>query len=314
MYYAWLHGGYVLWEGHSMGWLGISLWCLGVILHINKLANPHHTISSIHPRHLLCYYPCPSLCIFPHSILSLFFFPFICQWYPIIHSITASWILNQYLLIVVPNLFTTLLAFVKPSRSQAKRWKIIPCHAVVIQIPRSTCVKSKVGNKPRENFMSLCTHPLFCINTDDPLFTRNKSRLLRTLTDLFLNRRRRQHEQQPSCWHSQTYTVDLKDDDSSDINSRPIKKLKRQHKPHAENWWAVSSVPASAFWWLYVSFSKDTLEVHLFSLCVVISPFMFDVDISSHPHPHTFLLHKKSCSSSFALHAWSIISSFSHHY
>ncbi|CDS06643.1 hypothetical protein LRAMOSA09170 [Lichtheimia ramosa] len=80
---------------------------------------------------------------------------------------------------------------------------------------------------------------------DDPLLTRNKSRLLRTLTDLFLKRRRRQHEQS-SCWHSQTYTVDLKDDDS---NSRPIKKIKRQHKPHAENWWAVSPspVPVSAF-------------------------------------------------------------------
>lgn len=148
---------------------------------------------------------------------------------------------------MVPNPFT-LLAFVKPNRSQAKRWKVILCHVVVIQIHRSICVKSKVGNKPRENFMSLCTHhPLFCIITtaDDPLLTRNKSRLLRTLTDLFLKRRRRQHEQS-SCWHSQTYTVDLKDDDS---NSRPIKKIKRQHKPHAENWWAVSPspVPVSAF-------------------------------------------------------------------
>lgn len=115
----------------------------------------------------------------------------------------------------------------------------------------SVYMRKKQGRKQttREFYELVYTHPLFCINTDDPLFTRNKSRLLRTLTDLFLNRRRRQHEQ-PSCWHSQTYTVDLKDDDSDISSSRPIKKLKRQHKPHAENWWAVSpapAVPASAF-------------------------------------------------------------------
>ncbi|KAJ8657116.1 hypothetical protein O0I10_007196 [Lichtheimia ornata] len=128
------------------------------------------------------------------------------------------------------------------SHCGAKPFYNTPC---LRQTKSLTSKKMENHTMPRRSYSN--TSVYMRKKQDDPLFTRNKSRLLRTLTDLFLNRRRRQHEQQPSCWHSQTYTVDLKDDDSSDINSRPIKKLKRQHKPHAENWWAVSSVPASAF-------------------------------------------------------------------
>ncbi|CDH59199.1 predicted protein [Lichtheimia corymbifera JMRC:FSU:9682] len=130
------------------------------------------------------------------------------------------------------------------SHCGAKPFYNTPC---LRQTKSLTSKKMESHTMPRRSYSN--TSVYMRKKQDDPLFTRNKSRLLRTLTDLFLNRRRRQHEQ-PSCWHSQTYTVDLKDDDSDISSSRPIKKLKRQHKPHAENWWAVSpapAVPASAF-------------------------------------------------------------------
>lgn len=88
MYYAWMHGGDVLWEGHIMGWLGFL--CAWRILHINKLVNPHHTISSTHPsRYLLYYLPLSFPLHFPpfHSLSFYLSFLSMISNYPFDYSI-----------------------------------------------------------------------------------------------------------------------------------------------------------------------------------------------------------------------------------